>query len=76
MSDNVKEVVRRARKVSEDVDESAHEQMDKLNTRMHEEGTRIDSFIHDEPYKAMAIGVLAGVGIGALLWSLMCRRRD
>jgi ElaB/YqjD/DUF883 family membrane-anchored ribosome-binding protein len=47
-----------------------------MSKKMREKQEMIDSFVHEEPYKAIGMGVLAGVGIGFILCSLMCRRRD
>jgi ElaB/YqjD/DUF883 family membrane-anchored ribosome-binding protein len=76
MSNKVDETVSRARKMSEEVDESVHEKIDMLSKKMLEQQKIIDNFVHEKPYMAIGIGVLAGVGIGALLCGLMCRHRD
>ena len=76
MAKKVDEAVASAHKMEEKASEYAHDQYDVMSKRMHEEKKMIDSFIREEPYKAVGMGVLAGVGIGFILCSLMCRRRD
>jgi ElaB/YqjD/DUF883 family membrane-anchored ribosome-binding protein len=76
MSKKVDETVSSARKIEEKANEYAHDQYDVMSKRMREKQEMIDSFVHEEPYKAIGMGVLAGVGIGFILCSLMCRRRD
>ena len=76
MANKVDETVSHARKVSAEVDESVHEKIDMLSKKLLEQEKVIDSFVHEEPYKAVGLGVLAGVGIGFILCSLMCRHRD
>ena len=76
MANKVDETVSHARKMEEKANEYAHEQYDVMSKKMREKQEMIDSFVHEEPYKAIGMGVLAGVGIGFILCSLMCRRRD
>jgi ElaB/YqjD/DUF883 family membrane-anchored ribosome-binding protein len=76
MSKKVDETVSSARKAAEEVNEYAHDQYDAMSKGMREKREMIDSFVHEEPYKAIGMGVLAGVGIGFILCGLMCRRRD
>jgi ElaB/YqjD/DUF883 family membrane-anchored ribosome-binding protein len=76
MSKKVDETVSSVRKMEEKANEYAHDQYDVMSKRMREKQEMIDSFVHEEPYKAIGMGVLAGVGIGFILCSLICRRRD
>jgi ElaB/YqjD/DUF883 family membrane-anchored ribosome-binding protein len=76
MSDKVDETVSRARKMGEKAKEFANDEYDSMSKKMREKQEMMDSFVHEEPYKAIGIGVLAGIGIGFVLCSLMCRRRD
>ena len=76
MANKVDETVSHARKVSAEVDESVHEKIDMLSKKLLEQEKVIDSFVHEKPYMAIGIGVLAGVGIGALLCGIFGRHRD
>ena len=76
MANKVDETVSHARKVSAEVDESVHEKIEMLSKKLLEQEKVIDSFVHEKPYMAIGIGVLAGVGIGALLCGIFGRHRD
>jgi ElaB/YqjD/DUF883 family membrane-anchored ribosome-binding protein len=76
MSNKVDETVSHARKAAAEVDESVHEKIDMLSKKLLEQEKVIDSFVHEKPYMAIGIGVLAGVGIGALLCGIFGRHRD
>lgn len=76
MAKKVDEAVASVHKMEEKASEYAHDQYDVMRKGMRERQEMIDSFVHEEPYKAIGMGVLAGVGIGFILCSLMCRRRD
>jgi ElaB/YqjD/DUF883 family membrane-anchored ribosome-binding protein len=76
MSNKTDETVSSARRMGEKAKEYANDQYEVMSKMMHDQQEMIDSFVHEEPYKAIGIGVLAGVGIGFVLCSLMCRHRD
>ena len=76
MSDKVDETISRARRMSEKVGESIHERTDEISKTMLEQKNQIDDFIHEEPYMALGIGFLAGLGLGIVLGHLTRRRRD
>ena len=76
MAKKVDEAVASTHKMEEKASEYAHDQYDVMSKRMRDKQELIDSFVREEPYKAIGMGVLAGVGIGFILCSLMCRRRD
>ena len=76
MANKVDETVSHARKMEEKASEYAHDQYDVMSKKMREKQEMIDSFVHEKPYMAIGIGVLAGVGIGALLCGIFGRHRD
>lgn len=76
MANKVDETVSHARKMEEKANEYAHDKYEAMSKKMREKQEMIDSFVHEDPYKAIGIGVLAGVGIGFILCGLMCRHRD
>jgi ElaB/YqjD/DUF883 family membrane-anchored ribosome-binding protein len=75
MSDKVDQTITSARRMSEKVDESIHEQIKELSKIVLEQQKLMDDYIHDKPYMAMGFGVLAGLGLGVVLCGLT-RRRD
>jgi len=62
--------------MSEKVDESVHDQIEMLTKTMREQQKIIDEFVHEKPYMAIGIGVLAGLGLGVVLCGLARRSRD
>jgi ElaB/YqjD/DUF883 family membrane-anchored ribosome-binding protein len=62
--------------MSERVGDSIHERIDESNKTMLEQQKLVDDFVHENPYMAMGIGLLAGLGLGVLLSGLTRRRRD
>ena len=76
MSDKVDETISRARRMSEQVGESVHEQTDKLSKTMREQQKQVDDFVHEKPYIAMGIGFLAGLVLGIILCCPKRRYRE
>jgi ElaB/YqjD/DUF883 family membrane-anchored ribosome-binding protein len=75
MSDQIEETVSRARKMGEKANKYVHDEYDSMNKEMHKKQKMIDSLIHEEPYMAIGVGLLAGFGLGVILCSLT-RHRD
>jgi ElaB/YqjD/DUF883 family membrane-anchored ribosome-binding protein len=76
MSNKIDETILRARGISEKVGESIHEQTDELSKTILERQKQVDDFVHEEPYMAMGISFLAGLGLGVVLFGLTRRSRD
>jgi ElaB/YqjD/DUF883 family membrane-anchored ribosome-binding protein len=76
MSEKVDETIARARRMSEKIDVSIHERIEDLNKIMLEQQKLIDDYVHEQPYMAMGVGLLAGLGLGFLLCGRTRRRRD
>ena len=76
MSNKIDETISRARGISEKVGESVHKGSEELTKTMHERQKQVDDFVHEEPYMAMGISFLAGLGLGVVLFGLTRRSRD
>jgi ElaB/YqjD/DUF883 family membrane-anchored ribosome-binding protein len=75
MSDKVDETISRARRAGEKIDKSVHDHIDESSETMREQQKLFDDFVHEKPYTAMGIGVLAGLGLGFILCGLLRRNR-
>lgn len=76
MANKVDETISSARRMSEKVGDSIHEQIDESRARSREQRKLVDDFVNENPYMAMGIGLLAGLGLGLVLSGLTRRHRD
>ncbi len=74
-SEKVDETMKSAGRAYDDADAQVRKQIDELSKIVVVQQKIVDDFVHKEPYLTMGIGVLAGLGLGVILFGLT-RNKD
>lgn len=71
----VDETMKSAGRMYDDAGEQVRKQIEELSKIVVVQQKIVDDFVHKEPYVTMGIGVLAGLGLGLILFGL-AKHRD